>query len=111
MAIGGEALGQKSPPPGDGSAGLRITFTPDKAIWEFYKPGEVRTYEGFCHIDSSKSPKQIDLGEPDNPNPKKLAPAIYKIEGDRLTICWGPERPKTFSEPAKIRLEFTRVSY
>jgi len=51
-----------------------------------------RTYK----LDSSKSPKQIDLVSKQE-DKKVTWLAIYKIDGDALTFCWpapGAERPK-----------------
>lgn len=55
-------------------------------------------------LDSSKSPKQIDVTIPDGPSKGKQFAGIYKIEGDTVTICRprdpGGARPTAF-DPAK----------
>ena len=54
-------------------------------------------------INPAKDPKWIDI--------KEFALAIYKIEGDSLTICWDEERPnlfKTSKETPGHRLWFLK---
>jgi uncharacterized protein (TIGR03067 family) len=51
-------------------------------------------------IDAAKSPKSIDLTPPEGPDKGKTEPGIYKIEGDRLTLCVndaGKDRPAAFA--------------
>jgi uncharacterized protein (TIGR03067 family) len=53
-------------------------------------------------LDPSKSPKEIDLTSHDGVESGQTAAAIYKLEGDRLTIClpyWTNDpttRPREF---------------
>ena len=52
-------------------------------------------------IDPTVTPKQFD-DDVKLWNGTKRRPGIYKLEGDRLTICWnniGTERPQTFEAP------------
>ena len=54
-------------------------------------------------LDPSKEPKTIDVTPDGGPNRDKVVAGIYKLDGDRLTICMAGrdgERPKTF-EAAK----------
>jgi uncharacterized protein (TIGR03067 family) len=53
-------------------------------------------------VDPTLTPKQLDDDQA-GPFGVTRHPAIYKLEGDRLTLCWnnsGPERPTTFDSPA-----------
>jgi len=48
-----------------------------------------------CSVDSTKTPKEIDLVLPWNPT--KTLFGIYKIENHWLTICAGDVRPTEFT--------------
>ena len=57
---------------------------------------------GTFTLDATKSPRTMDV-TPAGPRKGKPILAIYKLEGDTLTICNagpGKERPKTFTAPA-----------
>lgn len=58
---------------------------------------------GTVKLDASKLPKQIDLIEAGGAKKRRTMPAIYKFEGDRLVICFGPwdsaHRPTHFVAP------------
>lgn len=57
---------------------------------------------GTIQIDGQTDPKQIDLQAKEGPNRGQTVNAIFKIEGDRLTICYelsGKNRPTSFSSP------------
>jgi uncharacterized protein (TIGR03067 family) len=90
-------------------AGMRLTFTPDKVIWVFDTAQGEKRYDGVYHIDPTRNPKEIDLGEPDRPKPERVILGVYKVEGDRLTIWGGAERPKGYSDSALFRIELKRV--
>jgi uncharacterized protein (TIGR03067 family) len=54
-------------------------------------------------LDASKSPKQIDSTYLDGPAKGVTLKGIYKVEGDKLTICYGgfgKERPGEFASTA-----------
>ena len=86
-----------------------LTFTPDKVVWTFNTPEGKKVYDGVYHIEPTRSPKEIDLGQPAQPMPENMIRGVYKIEGEILTIRGGVERPKEFSDAATIHLELTRV--
>jgi len=55
--------------------------------------------EGTFTVDPSKSPKEMDIKGTGGPNKGKTIPAIYKIDGDTLTIAYelgGGKRPEKF---------------
>ena len=59
-------------------------------------------------VDSSKSPKEIDLTPTTGENKGKTVKGIYKIAGDYLTICRGltekEARPTEFAAPVNSGL-------
>jgi uncharacterized protein (TIGR03067 family) len=70
-----------------------VTLTGEKFIVT-YMTGERKEVYLFT-IDAKAEPKRIDLPE--------LGKGIYKLEKDKLTICWAivGERPKEFKSTAK----------
>ena len=61
-------------------------------------------------LDPSKKPKSIEMPITDGASKGKTRLGIYRIDGDKLMICHGEERPKEFSGEGKaILLEFERV--
>ncbi len=106
-AISFEGLGKKVS--GRREAGMWLTFSPDKLVWTFRTFEGTRAYDAVYHIASDKSPKEIDLGEPAQPEPKKMMLGIYKIEGNKLTVYAGAVRPKAFTDEAMFRFELKRV--
>lgn len=91
-----EALGQKSP--ADQAGRMKLEFHSDKVTWHFRVGDGWKSWDGTLRFDPKSDPKQIDLSQPNNPN--TVALGIYKIEGKRLMISMGAERPKTFDEPS-----------
>jgi uncharacterized protein (TIGR03067 family) len=76
---------------------LRLTITKDGG----YKTerGDQVLFDSTCRIDSSKSPKQIDMIGTEGENKGKAAQGVYALDGDKLTICYtmpGKERPAGF---------------
>jgi uncharacterized protein (TIGR03067 family) len=47
--------------------------------------------------DGAKMPGEIDLTATSGPEKGQMLRGIYKLEGDRLRICYGKERPTTFA--------------
>jgi uncharacterized protein (TIGR03067 family) len=84
-----------NPPPG-----TTITFAKDGRV--IMKEGkDDRAMEGTYTADPKKDPAEIDIVPPATEKGPTIQ-AIYKIEGDTLTLCFsmGGERPKTFDSPA-----------
>ena len=62
---------------------------------------------GTFTVDSTKSPKTMDIKASDGPNKGKTIPAVYKIDGDTVVICYqlgGGDRPKTFESKKDTQL-------
>lgn len=63
--------------------------------------------EGTAKIDSSKTPKTMDVTGTDGPNKGKTLLAIYKLDGDSLTICYdlsGKAYPTEFKSKPDTKL-------
>jgi uncharacterized protein (TIGR03067 family) len=62
---------------------------------------------GKVKLDSSAKPKAMDVEGTEGPNKGKTLPAIYKLSGDTLTICYnlgGKERPTEFKTKPGTKL-------
>ncbi len=74
----------------------RVVFTDEKMTITFAEREAVSAFT----LDAKTEPKALDVMPPGE---KFVAKAIWKLEKDRLTICFaisGGERPKNFA-PAK----------
>jgi len=64
--------------------------------------------EGTFTVDASKTPKEMDIKSTAGPNKGKLIKAIYKIDGDAMTICYelggGDKRPTKFESKTDTKL-------
>lgn len=69
----------------------------NRAVWR--RNGETFS-ETTIEIDPAKEPKAIDVIPDGGPFKGRRTPGIYKLDGDRLTICMGQpdgERPEAFA--------------
>jgi uncharacterized protein (TIGR03067 family) len=93
----GEKAGENAP--AEHLKGSRMTFSAGKFTCKF---GDKDT-EGTFKLDETTSPRQISMGHDGH----QMA-GVYKLEGDKLTICvgHGDDRPTEFvSKPgAKVML-------
>lgn len=63
--------------------------------------------KGTFKLDASKKPRAMDRIPADGPQKGKTLPAIYKLEGDKLTLCvslTGKGRPTQFATKPKSGL-------
>jgi uncharacterized protein (TIGR03067 family) len=78
---------------------LRLALTTDRYKTE--KGGEV-LFDSTYTVDSSKSPKEINMIGTEGDLAGKTAEGIYLLEGDTLQVCYtmpGKPRPNAFSSP------------
>jgi uncharacterized protein (TIGR03067 family) len=62
-----------------------------------------RTDHGTFSVDSSKTPRQMDIRPESGPDEGEKLPAIYEFDGDQFRVCYGREsgdRPTAFSAPS-----------
>jgi uncharacterized protein (TIGR03067 family) len=80
---------------------LTISFTAD-GKYETRAAGGDAKIGGTFTLDPKKDPPEMDLTDPGQANPGKVSAAIYKIDGDTLTICSSTdgERPRAFDAAA-----------
>jgi uncharacterized protein (TIGR03067 family) len=86
----------------DELAGTTATFTfeKDKMRIESLWDGKKETQVLKIQFDPDKTPKELDLIELEGPYKGNASKAIYKIEGDTLTICIARpdfDRPDRFT--------------
>lgn len=65
------------------------------------------TDNGSFTVDPSKSPKEMDIKATGGPNKGKTIKALYKQDGDTLTICYnlgGGDRPTAFETKPDTKL-------
>jgi len=76
--------------------GLILTFEGDKHT---VKKGDEVIQVGTQKLDTSKSPKTIDVTLAEGPNKGTVMLGIYEIDGDTLKVCFdlqGKKRPTEF---------------
>jgi len=108
--VEGHFLGAALPP-----KMLLIIDGTDKVTWQFDVGQGKEGHDQGCRFDPTKVLKEIDLGLPDDP--EILAPGIYKIEGEKLTILIGSQvdegsvaRPKGFDDIAMAQYVCQRIA-
>src|ERR1051325_11030002 len=69
---------------GDKAKGLRIIITKDKLE---FKDGDKSDGDFAYKLDSTKSPKWIDLGPVGKGGARNDSKGIYALDGDELKIC------------------------
>ncbi len=87
------ADGEQAPP--EAIRAGRWTFRGDQILIPGPQPAKA-TYK----VMPDRSPKAIDMTALDGPNKGKMLSCIYKLEGERLTIC-VPEGRSESSDPAR----------
>lgn len=97
VAESGEQGGEKAPE--DKIKGLELTFAADGKVTlkSPKEPGKQK--EATFKLDGAKNPKEIDL-TPEGDEPVR---GIYKIEGNKLTLCMAHKqdpRPTEFASQA-----------
>jgi uncharacterized protein (TIGR03067 family) len=76
----------------------------------FIRGAELILRQAEVRLDASKDPRAIDLTF-GRPGRDKVCPIIYKLEGDKLTLCVpdGDRRPTEFkAKPGQVLLQYTR---
>src|SRR5205823_1272074 len=93
-----EENGKPAPP--EAVEGAALSFQGDR----YTLRGGEESYDGTFKLDPGKTPRAIDTTYVEKEGGKKgKAVGIYKLEGNRLTICWrhgGRERPTEFATRA-----------
>jgi uncharacterized protein (TIGR03067 family) len=82
-----------------------------------FKGNKVSIYQGDAvmeeatfALDTTKKPPTIDLTATAGPGKGKVAYGIYRIEGDKLTLCIGDKRPSEFKAQGEVGvLQLKRV--
>jgi uncharacterized protein (TIGR03067 family) len=67
---------------------------------------DIKTTARFT-IDATKDPKHLDFTTTSGSFAGPGAKAVYAVDGERLTLCYGPpgsERPQTLTSPADSKI-------
>jgi uncharacterized protein (TIGR03067 family) len=102
FAVGGAPVPR---PKGDDSV---ITFRPDGTFGAERNGKPESDGEGTYQLDEKKTPAELDLIPPKD----KTMLAIFRIDGDTLTLCMGETRPTSFESTAggmAVVMTFKRV--
>jgi uncharacterized protein (TIGR03067 family) len=80
---------------------LKYVFEGAKvSLWE----GDKETGGGTFSLGPTREPKAIDVSLAEGPEKGKTVSGIYEVEGDRLRMCLGEERPAEFRGAGKAAL-------
>jgi uncharacterized protein (TIGR03067 family) len=91
--------------PPKGLQKLKVTFTTERMIMEASapdeKPEKAFKREFTFKIDSSKTPKSIDLVPLEEPNKGEVIEGIYQLDGDELKVCIPNQKME--SRPTELK--------
>jgi uncharacterized protein (TIGR03067 family) len=84
---------EAGPIPAEVAGQLRYVFEGDRVtLFE----GEQATGTGTFAVDTAQDPKAIDVEMVDGPGSGQVARGIYEVDGPRLRLCIGLDRPAGF---------------
>jgi uncharacterized protein (TIGR03067 family) len=85
----------EKPMPDESLKATTLTITKDKYV---VVVGDSKD-AGTCKLDPTKKPRQLDVTSTEGVNKGKTFLAIYELDGDTLTVCYGLDgktRPTEF---------------